>query len=471
MGNTIRINHIINLVIEQLQDTLEVDAPDKYQNIVDKVDYKIKLEKKNVRKELQEVIEKQKDQLIKKEVKEYFRNYIRSDFDFLKKIMSLDTIFSYSDDEIKELLLILYRVRKYNPNVFYRTSIGDAPANKSIDANIRTGKLDYKYEEFCNAILSEYLLSSELTITTKEDYIAANIQVKKLEAIKRNLINDYFHDKDVGIYIEWREFICRLEQIQDDIQTYNKAYENNIRNVLCGIYYMDVICGAVRDVLIAHSFFTETVKDDLLGNYVDLMCETIENNSKLYDGKYELIFNYLLHIVILGMLGERKYWLKVYTFLLSNEPVDDERLNRTRTLIQKKKCKIIMEWFKKRSTLSYNEEDLFEAIYYECFIDNDIPAWVNKKGIHSFVNYIESEKIDYSLNMNQQEYFIFEKIFRGLYRRWNMNDIYYMKIKNLRQLYEMEITVMESIDKSKEFMTIWIKSIIECLRKLISNLD
>lgn len=428
--------------------------------------------------EIGETYSSQIDTYIKSHIRSWIRDMIENDYKSLIERMPENVILSYEEEQVKELLKVLFFLRKESSVFFYRekkakTKNNNVTATKSINANLTKGSLSYAYEEYGDLIIKIYnqRYSKEIRGFLEEQ----KIEEEYLSALKE--VESYIN-KTWGLESKFREYywavITLLELIYNTIL--NEANDEK-KNLSVYLTYMDLILGVVRVILThikSNNFYSfRRIKDAIEERYIALVKKNLDIGIKNDSPKYMLVQNYNLYMQILSMRKEREVWIQIYDFLLNEDElpmleadikIPDEKL---------KACNKVKEWYiNQRKVMKEGDEKhqklLMRAIYSEAYIYTVVPEFVANRKWRSFLTYIQTDEAKNMDNMNLRELFYFEKIRRGLYREYGCLDEYRRETNIKKKLYELEILMFSEEYMKNGYLGIWVKAIKDSLEELLN---
>lgn len=410
----------------------------------------------------------------RKVIRRWIRDKVTADIIFLESLWKKEEIEQYEDGELIKLLKVLFYIRKEDPNFFYRKEGESAKANKSINSHVGDGELNYDYEEYGNLILKKWneTFPDEMVSISEDVYNEARNRIMLLEHLKGNIMRfwgynaDYTKEKFKDLL---GEMTCVLKEIKD-------MGKNTGDNMNVCLLYVDVLSGIIRDILI-FVYRVRTMDDngddeikDIVYKYIKYAGSKLrQEDDKTLVRKYHCIYNYVMHILLLSTVGERKIWKDVTEIIINEQITPINRKRRTKSY--EEECYIIADWFKEKYPKAETIDDirLMKIIYSECFVNKKAPAKIAKRGSISFVNFLKSEERKKAQNMTKQELFYFEKILAGIAKENGTWESYREGKKQLLKLYDFEIEMFEKTEIGSGYLGKWVEIMNESFREVLQE--
>lgn len=419
---------------------------------------------------------------------------LRSDLNFVKSVME-NNLSNYSGEEISDLLVILFYFRNENPETFYRWENKAENNNiKSIHAQVKEGRFLYKYEELYQSLLDVTHKYKKNRIMEREEERAACAEFYQnyllIEQARIRNVCEGYHDSALQLG-EWTS--C----IEDAISVMERIERENA-NLLYAYFYFGVIFESMGEVL----YYIYQRVAIALGIKLDMelffsrVQKDIEEICKHSRVEYDLIQNYGIHFMmysfrkecdVFGKMmetlreeintGKYKDYDEKYDVsnlkgeLLTIQEVREkfcednvERLDRFKKKYEE--CQKVYQWYTEhhRQTFSHNELIDLKAIYRECFIYDNIPSDISKKGMKSFFNMVEEERYVEALNMSEVEMFVRMKIRRGAMREQNRLVACKVKINFMERFYKFKKDMTEKGNMKGFYLSDWTKILLENIK-------
>lgn len=433
--------------------------------------------------------------------KNKIKDTLRSDLMFVKSVMG-NNLAVYLGEEISDLLVILFHFRNEVTDALYRwENKSENNKIKSINAQVKTGKFLYKYEE---------LYQNLIEITNK--YREGRIIDREIE---RHACVGFYKDilsvnqaciKKICESYDWNYLLYALEQwclcIKDAI-TVMRRIESENANLYYADAYFILIFESMSKVLY-QIYQREIILENRKWNmniFFHRVQEDVKVKCKYSFEKYDLIQNYGIHLLMYSYWEEREIFLSILQALQEelntgqykeyDREYDIQKLNKESLTIEEIRenfcedttermgrfkvkyevCKEVYRWYKEhhQQTFQGNEITILKAIYRECFIYGNIPPNISKKGMKSFFNDIKEKKFSEARNMSEIEMFVFRKIERGIKRERNMLDNYRRELEFMQEFHLFEKTITEKKNMQGHYLSDWTQILLNNIVWFLEN--
>ena len=480
-------NLSIKIALKELLENIENNSPkvySAYQEEAKYYDYRDNYERKYGLKEATDKVMYRKvyDALI-------------TDINSVKSIMGAG-LDKYEEEQIAELLVILFYFRHENEVSLYRNGIDKKVSYKSNNAQLKSGNLLYKYDELLQSlfkIANEHRNQIKIIERKEERKALTDFYMQYLSPATQKVIKclrsyDRQNFTSINESIEiWIFYNRQALKVMTDI-------ENQSGNLFYAYGYFTVILESIRNIF-TWLYLCRYGEVDIKA-FFDQCLENLDKEKEL-GSDYDLIQNYGINLEIRGAQKERDIWFSIadwladtkyskeykkgfykeyderYTFSdkkIMNEYelnkffCEDkiERVDRFRT--KKEYCIKIYNWYKNHHLKDFGCEEIIalKAIYRECFIYTDTPPELKKYGkIKSLLNTIEEGKFDDLLYMSELELFYWEKIRRGVNREKNYNQFYLLELKFDKLFYQFEKDVLNPKYMIGHYLSKWVRILSE----------
>ena len=475
------MNNSIRIAWEELSEKIENDFPElfsEYQNEAKYYDYREDYEKKHDLKEA-----------TKKVMFRKVYDALKTDINYVKSIMG-DNLDRYKADKIAELLIVLFYFRNKNKVSLYRNNIDKKVSYKSNNAQLKSGNLLYRYDEFIQSLFqvaNEYRSQNKIKEREEEQDALTEFFQKYLSPCTQKVIKclkNYYSQNFINEALKAWIFCNNLAlEVITDIESQNG-------NLFYAYGYFCVILESIREIftwLYLCTYGRLNIK-----SFFDKCLTNLEKEKSL-GYNYDLVQNYGIFLEIGAAQKERDIWSSIVDWLadtkyskeykkgyykiydekymfsekkLVNENelrqffCEDKIERMDRFKIKVESCKKIYDWYKYHHLKDFGCEEIiaWKAIYRECFIYTDIPSVFKKYGkIKSLLNTIEKGRNKTLLYMSEQELFYWEKIRRGVNRENNCNDLYLIELKFEKLFYEFEKKILSPRYMSGYYLSRWVR--------------
>lgn len=459
-------NKIISVLIPDMVENIDDIMPEQKRLIEDYVKENNQKEIEIVGTEAKERLKRKEPALIKQAIRQRVQKYLQHDFDFMADFIGVQKLSDAKEDELKELFTFVLKLRNDDLSYFYRMDKATENGVKSLHAHIKKGSLNYNYEKLCVELMKKWSDANGRKIVS-DDEVRNEYMVECLENIKLALIDAFVQQDRYEIQRIWKCLIEEMEVIYQEVCSLEKKQNN----LMVGIWYLDVVSGVIRDVLILLMEQEQRNLGDfdesrIVNSYIKTVSEQMavwndENDGK---GRYLLFIDYLLNILMISLREERAFWIEAGEFLLSELELD-VKTKREKYKVEEKKLdsKKIVKWFREQHAMfrDADESILEKAVYTECFIYKSLPEMFSRKKIRYFLNYIDSEQAREPDNMTEIEYFYFEKIIRGIARENNNLDFYKKYKTEMNRIYKLEEMLFRKEHMTGEYLGKWIQCLVK----------
>ena len=433
--------------------------------------------------------------------KNRIKDKIRNEFIFLKSVMENTLEIDFSEQQIGELLEILFYFDNENKEPFYRDDRKTRETNfKSINAQVKKGDFWYRYDEIyksCIEIANKYreIKINPYTSYDEDKKIMADFYQNWLRKEQLNIkrlceARQYTYVKKA--LSKWLNIIMMGNSLIIDMEKKNAF-------LLYAYYCWNVIIESVSEVLydIYQTVLSLKKRKLNIEVFFNKVLEASKDRCISITDTYDLIQDYWIHMEMYNFRKERQF----FNFIIDNLQKEKyENFNKTydvrrvdintltirdikekfcescsvRADIFKERyetCKKIYDWYQKQH-LEYfgnNESVALKAIYRECFIYKQIPSEVDRGGVKAFVNKIQRRELTAAPNMKEIEMFMREKIRRGVKREENAFGKWYTKGVFMRQFHQFEEELVTTSKMRGYYMSDWINIIVKNLIIFLIN--
>ena len=425
--------------------------------------------------------------------------------DHIKIIIGEDRLEQYTCNEIAELLKILYYFRDKNEESLYRDNGNRQVSYKSNNAQLKTGRLLYKYEDWFQSLVkvaNKYGNNVTIKERAEEKDAVAEFYQEYLVPLT-NEIAQLLFATNYGQYLDC--CLERLECLCDEALQIMNVLENQNGNLLYVFAYFILILERVMYVLKMLYLGANQIDVHINMQSYFQACLNELNQNRRVDGEYDIIQNYGMHVMLCEVNSERDLWLTIINWLLDakcSEKYEEgayklydekyaisdriwkdenelkkyfcedksERLDRFKQ--KKRQSELIYDWYAMHhlKNMGYNKIVTLKAIYRECFLYTDVPPELKRFGkIKSLLNIIENGKHDNLLFMSEQELFYWYKIRRGINRENNMYDMYISDLRFEKQFHEFEKKILASPYRSGHYFSHWVRILVDNAIKFIQQ--
>lgn len=425
--------------------------------------------------------------IAKEKIKETVRNNLR----FVKSVMGMG-LGAYSEQEISDLLEILFYFNYENSESFYRGEQKSGKTDwKSINAQIKKGKFLYKYEEIYDSLMevAEKYGKKEATVHEGENSEKKDCTRFYQYCLQPVQAKIRYH-RERGLYSYIRELLEKWEICMETAVSEMKRIEQENTDLIYAYDYFVIVFESMREVIYQlYQFIYEYKKEKWdMQPFFDSVLEEISLHHGMEKSNYNLVQNYGIYIQLGFFVQERDIFIKIIDALHEelvsgkyenyNGKYDVRDMNLDSLSIREiremfcegyneridrfekkyKDCMILFEWFTEHHKRSFFCEKAvaIKAIYRECFVYTDVPKGINRRGMKSFFKSLENEELKEALNMSETEMYVWEKIRRGICREKNRLEEFILRIEFMREFHDFEKKVVSYENRRNHYFSMWI---------------
>lgn len=486
-------NSAINMAKNEIKNKIEKDFPEMYEAV------RLEASWKKIPKQSRKDCYHSEEETFKLILNRKILDFLITDLKHVKQMEGLE-LSTYTIDEVKQLLITLFYFRMKNKEPLYRDQENVDSSIKSINSNLKKGKLLYRYDEVYKSLIetaNSCRREEGIFISEREEEEEAVIEYHKvilpqythmlLKILENDLIS---RDEQVRVFEIWYQVVYAGISVM-------RTLEKENRNLLYAYKYFTVILERMRTV--AWYIFRYIVNGEET-KQLQKFFEKVEKDIKQYKRcyHYDIIQNYGLCMELYGARHERNVWIKTLKHLadldsdnvikyqaydkrysvagLMPETVscdeirekfcENNKIRSDRFERRMGECKKIYQWFSEHALRKFSGNQLIDlkAIYRECYIYNKgMPLGFGK--IKALLNMIESGKLNDVYHMSEQEFFFTEKINRGIYRELDQMELYIRKNEFMIAFYEGEIELMNNM--SGFYLSNWAYVLLNNIKELL----